>query len=67
MGADASKPALYHNISKALPPADPYGIHANSDWVDKGSKAFASAADREQFIRARSPNVPQFHRQHYHD
>ena len=52
MGNEESKPqTLYRRISKALPPVAPqYGINENSDWVDKGAKAFASDGDRDQFI-----------------
>jgi hypothetical protein len=51
MGNETSKPQLYARISKALPPLAPqYGINENIDWVDKGTKAFASEGDREQFI-----------------
>ncbi|KAM0695486.1 hypothetical protein Q7P36_005845 [Cladosporium allicinum] len=51
MGNEVSKPQLYARISKALPPLAPqYGINENIDWVDKGTKAFASEGDREQFI-----------------
>jgi hypothetical protein len=51
MGNEESKPQLYTRISKALPPLAPqYGINENIDWVDKGTKAFASEGDREQFI-----------------
>ena len=52
MGNEESKPqTLYRRISKALPPVAPqYGNNENSDWVDKGAKAFASDGDRDQFI-----------------
>lgn len=52
MGNEESKPqTLYRRISKALPPIAPqYGVNENSDWVDKGTKAFASDGDRDQFI-----------------
>ena len=51
MGNEVSKPQLYTRISKALPPLAPqYGINENIDWVDKGTKAFASEGDREQFV-----------------
>lgn len=51
MGNEVSKPQLYARISKALPPLAPqYGINENIDWLDKGTKAFASEGDREQFI-----------------
>jgi hypothetical protein len=51
MGNEESKPQLYTRISKALPPLAPqYGLNENIDWVDKGTKAFASEGDREQFI-----------------
>jgi hypothetical protein len=40
-----------HTISKAIPPTAPqYGPNENSEWVDKGAKAFASDGDRDQFI-----------------
>jgi hypothetical protein len=54
MGNENSKPGpttLYGRISKAIPPTAPqYGVNENSDWVDKGMKAFASEGDRDQFI-----------------
>jgi hypothetical protein len=54
MGNETSKPGpttLYGRISKAIPPTAPqYGVNENSDWVDKGMKAFASESDRDQFI-----------------
>jgi hypothetical protein len=54
MGNETSKPGpttLYGRISKAIPPTAPqYGVNENSDWVDKGMKAFASEGDRDQFI-----------------
>jgi hypothetical protein len=52
MGNEESKPAtLYRRISKAIPPTAPqYGPNENSEWVDKGAKAFASDGDRDQFI-----------------
>jgi hypothetical protein len=51
MGNEVSRPQLYTRISKALPPLAPqYGPNENIDWVDKGTKAFASEGDREQFI-----------------
>jgi hypothetical protein len=51
MGNEESKPQLYTRISRALPPLAPqYGLNENIDWVDKGTKAFASEGDREQFI-----------------
>lgn len=57
MGNEASKPQLYTRISKALPPLAPqYGTNDNIDWVDKGTKAFASEGDREQFICKSSQN-----------
>ena len=58
MGNEVSKPQLYTRISKALPPLAPqYGINENIDWVDKGTKAFASEGDREQFIcKSHSPS-----------
>jgi len=53
MGNEVSKPQLYTRISKALPPLAPqYGTNENIDWVDKGTKAFASEGDREQFVYA---------------
>ena len=51
MGNEESKPQLHTRISKALPPLAPqYGTNENIDWVDKGTKAFASEGDREQFV-----------------
>jgi hypothetical protein len=52
MGNDPSKPTTLHGrISATLPPiVSQYGYNDNSEWVDKGTKAFASEADREQFI-----------------
>lgn len=49
MGNEVSRPQLYHRISRALPPTNNFGGD-NSDWVDKGVKAFASDGDRDQFI-----------------
>jgi hypothetical protein len=57
MGNEESKPQLYTRISKALPPLAPqYGHNENIDWVDKGTKAFASEGDREQFICTSKPH-----------
>lgn len=52
MGNENSRPTtLYGRVSKAIPPMAPqYGLNENSEWVDKGVKAFASEGDREQFI-----------------
>ena len=52
MGNETSRPTtLYGRVSKAIPPMAPqYGLNENSEWVDKGVKAFASEGDREQFI-----------------
>jgi hypothetical protein len=60
MGNEESKPqTLYRRISKALPPIAPaYGVNENSDWVDKGTKAFASDGDRDQFICQFLPSLP---------
>jgi hypothetical protein len=62
MGNENSKPGpttLYGRISKAIPPTAPqYGVNENSDWVDKGMKAFASEGDRDQFICKHSCKTP---------
>ena len=68
MGNEVSKPQLYARISKALPPVAPqYGNNENSDWVDKGTKAFASDGDRNQFICPSSLCLPpkSIHRSNY--